>query len=104
MLVRERHNTRHDVVVVPASEVFVLEGNAVVQLGVENLGQLSIKHPVEIFTEGGLKRGRVMRVRIKIVAAKKRGWEVSFAAAQRVRVEDVQQNPSVPPKPFRTRI
>ena len=54
VLERGRHHARHDVVVVPAPEVLVLEGGAVVYLVVENLRHLSVKHPV-----GGISRGVV---------------------------------------------
>ena len=49
------HHTRHDVVVVPAPEVLVLESFSVIHLGVEDLRQLSVEHPVEEFTGGGFK-------------------------------------------------
>lgn len=41
-------HARNDVVVVPASEVLVLHGSAVVHCRVKDLGQLSVEHPGEM--------------------------------------------------------
>lgn len=49
VVVGGRHNARHDVVVVPATEVLVLEAGTVVHLRVELLAQPCVKHPVQKF-------------------------------------------------------
>ena len=41
------HDERDDVVVVPATEILVLEAGAVVYLAVEVRGQRSVEHPAQ---------------------------------------------------------
>ena len=50
-MIGRRHNARHDVVVVPASKVLVLQAGAVVHLGVELCSERSVKHPVGAFED-----------------------------------------------------
>ena len=45
VMVGRGHYARHDVVVVPAPEVLVLETGAVVHFAVEARGQQSVEHP-----------------------------------------------------------
>lgn len=54
MIVGPGHHARHDVVVVPAAEVLVLQAGAVVQPVVELSGERSVEHPA-----GGIQRGKV---------------------------------------------
>ena len=61
MRVGRRHYTRHDVVVVPAAEVLVLQKGAVVQVGVEVGGERSVEHPVDAVQDGIASSGNISK-------------------------------------------
>ena len=48
VMVGRGHHSGHDVVVVPAPEVFIFEDGAVVQPAVEVGGQRSVEHPAGV--------------------------------------------------------
>ena len=63
MAVGRWHDGRHDVVVVPAAEVLVLQKGAVVRPVVETSGKRSVEHPAGMAPGGG-GGGRHLTVRI----------------------------------------